>query len=379
MKSERRHELQENALAAWLTKVIEKVKPFSQAIIGGVILVILGVVAFQVLTMEGAQEKNLGWEKVFSAIDDDDQESLEATAKDNADRASGQWAALLAAQQYLQAASEVAFSTPDSESLDLQKAISLYDTLIAGTDDKKDKFLKTKALFGKAQALELKATDKALDSAKETYAKIADVWPDSAAAKEAQRRINSLNDPQITGPDGFYAWYRGQEFNSTGARPGFPDISLENIDDSDLVPGSLLTDPLIPSDLKKLPGTEPAPGTPEETPDNEPLVPSKFTDPKEADGTETDGTKAAEEKAAPATEKVEEKTAEPAKATEEATDNKPLVPSKFTDPKEADGTKAAEEKAAPAAEKVEEKTAEPAEATEEAAEEETTEEDSASE
>ncbi|MGY8770426.1 MAG: tetratricopeptide repeat protein, partial [Pirellulales bacterium] len=301
MKSDRRHELKENALLGWILKEWERVKPFSQAILGGIIIAAVGIIAFQVLTMEGAQEKNLGWDNVFSAIDKDDRESLASTAEDNAVRASGHWAALLAAQQYLQDASNAAFTESGPDPIDLQEASELFDTLIKALPDNAkltttERFLKTKALLGKAQTLELESTEEKLVLAKETYAQIEVVWPKSAVADEAERRIKSLNDPQITGPEGFYVWYRAQDFKPAPITPGLPgtlnsflpgspDISIDSLGDGDLVPGS--TSPKtdsVPAGTIKLPSTESG----SKTPDSKPLESSKFSDSKEEETTDKD-------------------------------------------------------------------------------------------
>ena len=41
MKSEERHKLQQNELADYLAKVVEKIKPYQNAILGGIILVLV--------------------------------------------------------------------------------------------------------------------------------------------------------------------------------------------------------------------------------------------------------------------------------------------------------------------------------------------------
>ena len=68
MKGQRRHELEQNALADWLAKVIESVKPYQNAILGAVLLVVLATVAYSWWTRLSAGRNAAGSDAFHRAL-----------------------------------------------------------------------------------------------------------------------------------------------------------------------------------------------------------------------------------------------------------------------------------------------------------------------
>lgn len=347
MKSERRHEIQENSLAHFLEGVLEQAKPHATMIGGVVLALLLGFVGYVILNTESGIVKNEEWNAVYSTLDqsfrvgDDDvkrQEIAQEFATLSSDFGSSRpalWAEYFYGQQNLTQASDLAFSDPQSATADIERALKSFQKVYDSADLP---VLKVKALWGMAEAYELQATKESLAKAKSNYEEILVIWPDTNTSLLAEERIKRLDNQ---GVDGFYAWYRDQDFAARAAEverenraplegglPGM-DMNLEapggglfNSPGTGATPGAG-SDPLFtPSmDLKGADGEAPAP------------KPSSFTE-KEKEAAE----KAAAEPMG------EAEKAEPAK---EATD-KPMTEATeeaSTEEKPAEETPAAEEPA----------------------------------
>lgn len=263
MKSEQRHELKENELASLLEQGIEATRPYAKLILGGIILLVVGVIAYVIITADPGVARSPEWNSLYMALDDtfrageDDVKRQEATAKlselaeQSGDKPAGLWAAQLAAEQQLADASEKAFTDPESGKIEIQRAIDLFQRVEKAA---KQDILKQKAMWHLGIAYELQATDEALEQGRKTYQRIVEEWPDSEMSRMAERRIEWLNDPEVIGPEGFYAWYRQQDFaalaaeNETRMPSGFgPGQLFPGLDD----PGQNLLDPTSPPEDDK--------------------------------------------------------------------------------------------------------------------------------
>ncbi|RCS54399.1 hypothetical protein DTL42_04430 [Bremerella cremea] len=373
MKSERRHEIQENSLAHFLEGAFEAARPHA-ALVGGIILaVVLAYIAYVVVALNSSgpiQDKE--WQAVFTTLDqsfrveDNDvaqkkvADEFASIAKEYGKSRPALWSEYFYGQQSLSQASDVAFSDPKSATADLDRAVQTFQKVYDETDLP---VLKVKALWSMAEAYELQATPESLGKAKANFEEITKIWPDTNTAKLAQDRLDRLNNPDISGKDGFYAWYRTQDFAAhtaeaaaknrsplDGGIPGM-DMNLE-------APAGSLFDnpgtgtPAAGTGIPGLgsPGTTPLPGTETDTlftpsldldaADGESMPqPSSFTEKEEAAASEkpADQPMKTEEPAEPKA----ETPAEPAKPAEEAP--KAEVPAKEEPAKE----EPAKEEAAP--------------------------------
>lgn len=263
MKSERRHEIQENSLAHFLEGILERAKPHATMIGGVALALLLGFVGYVILNTESGVVKNEEWSAVYSTLDqsfrvgEDDvkrQEVAQEFATLSTDYGTSPpalWAEYFYGQQNLTQASDLAFSDPQSASADIERALKSFQKVYDSADLP---VLKVKALWGLAEAYELQGTQESLGKAKSNYEEILVIWPDTNTSMLAEERIKRLNNQ---GVDGFYAWYRDQDFVARAAEierqnraplegsvPGM-DMNLE-------APGGRLFD---------TPGTSPAPGS----------------------------------------------------------------------------------------------------------------------
>ncbi|WDI41129.1 tetratricopeptide repeat protein [Bremerella sp. P1] len=338
MKSERRHEIQENSLAHFLEGILEQAKPHATMIGGVALAILLAFVGYVILNTDSGVVKNEEWSAVYSTLDqsfrvgEDDvkrQEVAQEFATLSTDFGTSRpalWAEYFYGQQNLTQASDLAFSDPQSAAADIERALKSFQKVYDSADLP---VLKVKALWGMAEAYELQATKESLGKAKTNYEEILVIWPDTNTSMLAEERIKRLNNQ---GVDGFYAWYRDQDFAARAAEverenraplegglPGM-DMNLE-------APGGGLfdtpgaskpgagSDPLFtPSmDLKGADGEGPAP------------KPSSFTEkekeaaekPAEPMGEEDKPAATTEEAAKPMAESAEEAPAEEKPAEEE--------------------------------------------------------------
>lgn len=241
MKSERRHEIQENSLAHFLENLFESARPHA-TLIGGVLLAaVLAYIGYVVMMQEGGPVKHDQWNSVFSAVDqsfrvaDDDVQQQELAekfatiAKEDGDTRPGLWAEYFAGLRSLTQAGDVAYSDPKSATADLERAIQAFQKTYDETDLP---VLKVKSLWSMAEAYQLQATSDSLNKAKANFEEITKIWPDSNTARAAQERIERLDNAAVTGKDGFYAWYRDHDFAAQpraplgGNTPGL-DMNLE--------------------------------------------------------------------------------------------------------------------------------------------------------
>ena len=195
MKTKRRHELQTNVLAAWLTEKIECVRPYSKAILAVVIAVVAGYLVFTVSGWRSAREQAAGWTAFFDAQSLDD---LGRISEDYPSSQAGFWALLSAADGQLASGTDLLFRQRERAQESLESAVEKY---LRVSRQATHPILQRRARFNLAQAYE---SLNHLDDAKEAYKEVVDTWPDSVLGKEAQRRLDDLNDPAT---EGFYAWF----------------------------------------------------------------------------------------------------------------------------------------------------------------------------
>ncbi len=151
MKSERRHELEHNALADWTADTLEKIKPYQNAILGGLILVVGMVVAVTLWRNMAQRQATAAWEDYFQAHQTGQPGDLEDVAGRYPGSQVAHWAATAAADLRLTAGCNLLFSDKPSALFELRKAIDLYLPVLQQT---RERTLLERATFGLARAYE---------------------------------------------------------------------------------------------------------------------------------------------------------------------------------------------------------------------------------
>ncbi|MCA9215304.1 MAG: hypothetical protein KDB27_19700, partial [Planctomycetales bacterium] len=152
MKTERRHELQNNDLAEVLATFLEKYRSQAGLVGGLAALAIAGFLALSYMS-QATQQANAGsWSAYFQAaeIPGSDERQFNAVAEDFGDTAAGNWAKYSAAQSVLGQATQAAFTNREDAKAKLEIAKKQFESVITV----KDPMLRSRAMLGLAQSLE---------------------------------------------------------------------------------------------------------------------------------------------------------------------------------------------------------------------------------
>ncbi len=213
MKSERRHELEQNLLADWLADTMAKIKPYQNAILGGMVLVVaLLVVGFVWRNMAQRQTAN-AWEEYFHALQTGGPLDLEEVVGRHAGSPVAYWAAVAAADQRLAFGCNSLFTDKPSAMQELRKAVDLYLPVL---EQSRETALVERATFGLARAYEAQID---LEKAVPRYKEVVDRWPNGPYAEVAKSRLTALDQRLVRElADRFAKW------EPKPATPDLPDF-----------------------------------------------------------------------------------------------------------------------------------------------------------
>ena len=193
MKSEERHKLQQNELADYLAKVVERVKPYQNAILGGILLVLVIILLVHWWNGKSASELEVAntqfYNALGNALNSGEPSELIEMAEKYPDSPAAADAALTAADIYLNNGCNQLFQNKAKANSDLGNAVDLYEKILPRL---KDPFLKAQANFGLARAEECQNQ---LSKAIEYYKEIVKNWPDGPYGVLAASRLQDLERP----------------------------------------------------------------------------------------------------------------------------------------------------------------------------------------
>ena len=223
MKTERRHELQTNELAIRLAEWIEKIKPYSKAILGVLVLIITVSFAVAYVNSRNQEGQAAAWDNYFNAYATSNLEEFKQVAENFPDSGPAMWALQTAGDTELASGAEQLFRNRDGARDSLQNARETYDRIVQSTTDK---MLKPRALFGLGQSLEALGE---FSEAEKNYQAIIDgakkggEFDGSVVAELAQHRLDAL---QQTSTKDWYQWFAEQKpIQSPLTSPGlFQDL-----------------------------------------------------------------------------------------------------------------------------------------------------------
>ncbi|MGB9687665.1 hypothetical protein [Thermogutta sp.] len=197
MKRERRQELKENELAELIGRWLEKIAPYSQAILVGLLAVIVLYVGWIVWANWARAVEQNAWNALYAALESGGPADLEAVAEQYPRTDAGHWARLLAADLHLRFGCQEMLSNKANAAQELRKAVDGYLAVRGGSGSP---FFQQRVLWGLARAYEaLSGTRQGqgeLESAIKIYQELVDRWPDGPYAELARRRIAFLSKPE---------------------------------------------------------------------------------------------------------------------------------------------------------------------------------------
>ncbi len=211
MKSEERHKLETNYLADHLGDSISKVKPYTNLIIGGFALLIIGGVVYAVIQNSNANKNAEAWHEMFLANGDSDM--LTKVYEDYENTAAAPWARQRQADSQLARAIDQVYIDKDQAMELAKQAKENYEEVLKKSFDP---MLRSRATLGLAKACE---TEGDAEGAVTHYRKLLTMDLENKALEtEVTRRIAWLESEDSKE---FLAWYKS--FQPTKSAPiGLP-------------------------------------------------------------------------------------------------------------------------------------------------------------
>ncbi len=205
MKTQRRHELQQNELADRLSKWLEQVQPYSKLIVGVAVVIAAVLFAIMFISNSNRRTNEASWTGYYAAASSRDPEELHKVAERYAGTKAAIWALHAAAQANLMQGSQSLYLDRGASREQLREAAEDYVSVLEKLGPSDEPLLRQRALYGLAQAYE---AQNELGKAGERYEEIAKAWPESAIGKQAGQRAAAL---KRTDTQDFYKWFFAQK------------------------------------------------------------------------------------------------------------------------------------------------------------------------
>ncbi len=220
MKSERRHELQHNALADWMAQTGKELKPYQNLIWSVVVIGLVTFAAYTWWSRTSASQAAKAWGEFNDGMETGDLTELTQVIESYPDTKVAHTATVLSGDYRLISGCDRLFENKAIGEQQLSKAIILYES---DRRQSKSSMLLERATFGLARAKEAKGV---LEEAERYYREVVANWPNGAYAAVANQRLDELKRPEIKR---LYDDFRNfdpvpafsNEFDVPGQRPGF--------------------------------------------------------------------------------------------------------------------------------------------------------------
>ena len=196
MKGQRRHELERNELADWLAKTFAAIKPYQNAILGVVLLVVVATVGYSWWARQSAGGRTAGWDafhEAFGRLSQGEASAadFESIVDQHPDTDVALWAGVLAGDLHLAVGCNMLFVNKGIANQELRDAEDSYLKVLNAKRSNSE--FRQRATFGLARARESQGN---LQKAVEHYEEVRREWPDGAYAKAAAARLEDLKRPE---------------------------------------------------------------------------------------------------------------------------------------------------------------------------------------
>ena len=250
-------------LADWLADWIKTVQPYSNAILGGVLLITVAIVAVILWAQKSKADTAQAWEDVFVALSSGRPGELDSVSEQYEDSNVVNSANLIAGELHLEDGCNQRFISRSGAEHELAKAWDNFQAVLENT--RKPEF-RERATFGVARVHDARGE---MNKAIEQYGKVREQWPEGVYVVRAGRNMKNLQRSSTKAFCDNFAEFDprpafADELLMPGTRIPFDDSSLpDSFPDS--FPDSLPNDedlfkPLDPLELKQEADKPPAMG-----------------------------------------------------------------------------------------------------------------------
>jgi hypothetical protein len=224
MKSERRHELQHNALADWLVKAGEAAKPYQNAIFTVVIAFLVVFLGYTLWARHSAGIANQAWDDLNVVMLSSDVSKLVKITEDYPNTAAADMASIILADSRLAEGCNRVLTSKATGRQELAKAIDRYAMIC---QENHAPWLVERATFGLARGLEATGD---LKNAAKNYKDVVERWPNGVYAPTARQRLEDIERPTTKrfydsfahfDPKPSFSSESGEHPNASGDHPKF--------------------------------------------------------------------------------------------------------------------------------------------------------------
>ncbi|MEN6458744.1 MAG: hypothetical protein ABFC63_07415 [Thermoguttaceae bacterium] len=191
MKREERHRLQHNALADWLAKALNDVKPYQNAVYSAIVVVALAVAGYAWVSHSAQAKTADAWDRVTIGLQTGNLADFTQVIDDFPNTPVGDMATVICADLRL---------AEGCSRLLLDKAVALQHLgraleLYGRGKEAGNPAMRERATYGQARAWEAQGRPSDLDAAKRCYQEVVTNWPEGAYAAFAKQRLTDLQRP----------------------------------------------------------------------------------------------------------------------------------------------------------------------------------------
>ncbi len=216
-KTERRHELQQNELAAYLEKVNKQIEPYSKPILGVVLVVMAVGIGWSFYSSEQEADSSFATLELIKATSAQmiDPEDLDTGNSEFPETSAGKLAKLYQGLALVNEGNDLIYEDTESATETLKEGIEVLTSVAEGNNDP---LIKSRAYLGIALA---QTTLGDTEAAVAAYEKVEKADESEAMVEYAANRIATLTS---TATKEFSDWFKDTSF--AVATPANPDPSL---------------------------------------------------------------------------------------------------------------------------------------------------------
>ena len=216
-KTERRHELQQNELAAYLEKVNKQIEPYSKPILGVVLVVMAVGIGWSFYSSEQEADSSFATLELIKATSAQmiDPEDLDTVNSEFPETSAGKLAKLYQGLALVNEGNDLIYEDTESATETLKEGIEVLTSVAEGNNDP---LIKSRAYLGIALA---QTTLGDTEAAVAAYEKVEKADESEAMVEYAANRIATLTS---TATKEFSDWFKDTSF--AVATPANPDPSL---------------------------------------------------------------------------------------------------------------------------------------------------------